>query len=296
MFRSKGKQVAMAVIAVGITGYIGVKYYLAGEVEKKVSRAVGSVSDYVDIEYGDVSVGLLSRAVHIEDIVVLQPGGGEIKIDDVVIHEIDDRHNAPHFARVALKGVELEVTPANFGLASEVLRSMGYEELELSMEVDYNYRKKGGDLNVTQQIEVDDMGSYSASLKLAGIDLDDNLQPDMMTLQRIKVSDSKVAYEDDSFIERLIEYGAEEKGVDADDIVDEIRMGLKQTIEAAKRKDSEFVVESLEQLSEFIEDPDAIEITMTPKKPLSYQEIILLGMRRDETALIKALNLRVRAK
>ena len=175
---------------------------------------------------------------------------------------------------------------------------MGYEEIEASFDLTYEYNKGGKELELNNlALHVEDLGDAKLGLSLENVDLE-NPMALMFGAQAIKVKYGQIKFDDDSLIEKLLEMVAKNRGMDVDDLADEMEAGIEEQIEAAKNKGDEFSASVLAEILDFVKDPDTISITMEPEKPISFNTLTSLAMRsgNDPSYLVKKLNLRVEAR
>lgn len=289
------KTIGMGVAAVAVAGVIGAKYYAASAADEKIQAALKNSAGLMDVQYDDVSVDLLGGDVHIEDIVITQPDGKKAEIDAIVLHEFDDQNDIPEYLHLSVNDLKLEVNKENFGKSADALKKLGYEEVEISVDLAYDYDRASRQFNLQQlKVDADDMGDATLQLTLEDVHLDNPMML-MMGMQKLKLKSGKITFRNDSLIERNLAAVAKEQGKDVDDLVDEGVAALKQQIAVAEQRDDKFSAEALEEVMDFLRDPDEISITANPENPVTIDTMMRLGMQQDPGHLIKQLNLRVEA-
>jgi hypothetical protein len=304
MSQSRMMQTGIAVTVLAIAGFIGAKYYASSITDEKIQGTLNDMPGMENIKYDDVSVDLLGGDVHVQDIEISPLGGGkETVIEEIVIHDFDEDNDIPRYLNLSANGVNIEVTPANFGAASTELKKMGYETIEASFDLIYEYNEDGKALELNNlALHVADMGEASLGISLENIDLENVDLENPMTLmsvtQALKLKYARIKFDNDSLIEKLLAMDAKNRGMDVDDLVDQLEADIEEQIKTAKNEGDEFSASVLVAMLDFVKDPDSISITIKPERPISFEALTILAMEseNDPTYLVKALNLRVEAK
>ena len=303
MSQSRMMQIGIAVGALAIAGFIGARYYASSVADEKIQAALNDMPGMENVEYNDVSVDLPGGDVHIHGVEIAPPGGGkETLIEEIVIHDFDEDNDIPHYLNLSANGVNIEVTTANFGAASTELKKMGYETIKASFDLSYEYSGDSKALELTNlALRIENMGEASLGISLENIDLEtvdlENPATLMSVTQALKVKYAQIKFDNDSLIEKLLAMDAKNRGMDVDDLVDQVEADIEEQIKTAKNEGDEFSVSVLAAMLDFVKDPDSISITIKPEKPISFETLTILAMEseNDPTYLVKALNLRVEA-
>ena len=303
MSPSRMVQLGIAVSALAIAAFTGAKYYASSVTDEKIQSTLNDMPGMENIKYDDVSVDLLGGDVHIHDVEISPLGGGkETLIEEIVIHDFDEDNEIPRYLNVSANGVNIEVTPANFGAASTGLKKMGYETIEASFDLIYEYNEDGKELELNNlALRVEDMGAASLGISLENIDLETVDLENPVTLisvtQALRLKYARIKFDNDSLIEKLLATDAESRGMDVDELVNQIEVEIEEQIKTAKNAGDEFSASVLAAMLDFIKNPDSISIMIKPEKPISFRTLTTLAMEseNDPSYLVKALNLRVEA-
>jgi hypothetical protein len=303
MSQSRAMQIGIAVGALAIAGFIGARYYASSVADEKIQAALNAMPGMENVEYNDVSVDLPGGDVHIQGVEIAPPGGGkETLIEEIVIHDFDEDNDIPHYLNLSANGVDIEVTPANFGAASTELKKMGYETIAASFDLEYEYNEAGKALELTNlALRIEDMGEASLGISLENIDLEtvdlENPATLMLVTQALRIKYAVIEFDNNSLMERLLATDAKNRGMEVDDLTGQIEVEIEAQIKTAKNAGDEFSVSVLTAMLDFVKDPDSIAITIKPEKPISFETFTILAMEseNDPTYLVKALNLRVEA-
>jgi len=282
--------IGIAVVLIAI--YIGVKVYASNVAEGKVNEAIAKVANFADIDYKKVSVDLLGMDVRISDILVSPADSKEkIKIDEIIIHEVDDKSDIPTFLSVSVNGMELNLK--ELGEDAKEIRKLGYDDkILVNLNVDYIYDKEKKELNVRKlSIGADEVGEINASFRLGNV----NLEPEegivglLFTFPQVIFHEAKIQYEDDSLAERLMKLEAKERQTNVKDFKKSLIQEITKDIE--KEKD-DFTKKALSEIKEFLEDPEEFSISASPSKPYPFGRIMRVDDPKD---IVKLLNIKIKS-
>jgi len=118
-----GIGIVMLLVAI----YFGIKMYASNVAEGKVDKAIAESANFADIDYKKVSVDLLGMDVTISDIIVSPAGAKkQFKIDEIIIHDFDNKSDIPSFLSITCNGIELNIQ--DLGEDAKKLRDLGYKD------------------------------------------------------------------------------------------------------------------------------------------------------------------------
>jgi len=281
--------ISIAVFFIAI--YFGVKMYASNVAEAKVNEAIAKAANFADIDYGNVSVDLLGMDVRISDIIVSPADTKEkVKIDEIVIYEVDDKSDIPTFLSLSCDGIELNIE--DLGEDGKQLRELGYnDKIMVNLNVNYSYNKEKKEIDIKKiGIGADEAGEINVSLRLGNISLEpEEIAGLIFGFPQVIFHEAKIEYDDDSLAERLMKFGAKEQKVSTDDF----RKTLIKNVETeiSKEKD-EFAQKALSEIKEFLADPDELSISASPSKP---QPIGRIMRTNDPKDMIKLLNIHIKS-
>jgi len=288
---SKKQITGISIVVVLIAIYFGVKMYASNVAEAKVNEAIAKAANFADIDYKNVSVDLLGMDVRISDILVSPADAKEkIKIDEIVIYDIDDKSDIPSFLSMTCSGIELNIK--NLGEDAKKLMELGYNDKVLvNLTTDYTYSKEKKELHIKKlSIGADEVGKINVSFRLGNISLEQEAIAGLLfSFRQIIFHEAKIEYNDDSLAERLIKLGAKEQQVSTEDF----RKALIKNVETeiAKEKD-EFAQKALSEVKEFLVDPDEFSISASPSKPQPLGRIMRANDPKD---IINLLNIHIKS-
>lgn len=285
------KQIAgigIAVLLIAI--YSGIKTYSSNIAEEKVNEAIAKAVNFADIDYNKVSVDLLGNDVKISDIIV-SPADTEEKltIDEIIIHDIDDKAEIPTFLSISCNGIELKME--DFGEEAKNIRELGYtDKIMLNLKVEYAYDEVKKELDFKKiSLGADDVGKISFGFRLGNISLEpDEIAGLPFNFEQIIFHEAKLKYEDDSLAERIIKLGAKEQQTNVKDFKKFLIQEVETEIE--KEKD-DFSKKALNEVKEFIEDPEEFSISASPSKPYPLGRIMRIEDPKD---VLRLLNIQIK--
>lgn len=274
-----------------LVGYFGFKMYAASVAEERINLAIAEASEFVDIDYDDVSVDAMGLDVRISNVTIAQGDDPEkIKIEEVVVHDIDGSSEMPLFMSICLKGMKLENALKPTEIAQ--LKEYGYdEELLTDISIDYLYDEDAKELTVKKfSGNTDNLGKMDLSLHISNI----NLNPEMTLEQFLQnekamIHGAIINYTDDSFFNRIIEVEAKK----AHKSPTELKQILMQELEkSTKGQEDQFTQDVISAVKKFVENPKKFSISINPDKPVIFNRLM---RTKNPQALIDLLNLEVKS-
>lgn len=288
---SKKQITGISIVVALIAIFIGVKMYAANVAEAKVNKAIEKVANFVDIDYKNVSIDLIGMDVRVSGILVSPADAKEkIKIDEIVVYDIDDKSDLPAYLSMACNGIELNIK--DLGEDARQLVELGYtDKLMVNVSADYFYDKEKKELDMKKlSIGADDVGKIILSFRLGNISLEPKeLAGLLFTFPQLIFHEAKIEYNDDTLAERLIKLGAKEQQVSPE----EFRKFLIENVETEiEQEKDEFVQNALKEVKEFLSDPKEFSISLSPPKPQPLGRIMRANDPKD---MIKLLNIRIKS-
>lgn len=198
--------------------------------------------------------------------------------------------------------------------AGKLLKDLGYDKLSGSLNFhanwDINSGKFVGDHN---EITVDNAGKLEFGINLDGITkdfinniykiqntrqlkasnkADDNNTETLMFLgiiQQLKIGNTNIRYEDNSLVNRVLDYYAKQNDVTRDDFIKQILASW--SLIGTKVDDPEFIKATSEQLENFLYNPKSLSISATPETavplPIAYMAAVTSGAKFIDLFKIK---------
>jgi hypothetical protein len=288
---SKKQITGIGIFVVVIAIYMGVKMYASNVAEGKVNEAIAKAANFADIDYKKVSVDLLGMDVRISDIIVSPADSKEkLKIDEIVIHDIDDKADIPTYLSMSCNGIELNID--ELGEDTKQLRELGYtDKMMVNLNVNYAYNKEKKEIDIKKiGIGADNAGEINVSFRLGNISLEpEEVAGLLFAFPQVIFHEAKIEYDDDSLAERLMKLGAKEQQIAFEDFKKSLIENVETEI--AKEKD-DFTKKALSEIKAFLEDPEEFSISASPSKPYPFGRI----MRTDDPKdVVKLLNIHIKS-
>jgi hypothetical protein len=268
----------------------------------RVEQAAGEIRKHVkQFDYAEVSVAPLNRSVEIKDVRLADGFGRAFSIGAVRIEQFDwMAHDIPRYATVRLSGVRVSVD-AN---AAPLLGSYGYDHVEAQVEFGYALDERGRTLEMKLRLDATDVGVLTFAVTIGGVDSAligegmrsvrnpsamDSLSMGIASLA-VTLIEASATYEDRSLMERSIKAEAERSRKGRD----QVRAELLQTVTRQRGGASDpQTLQAFDAVSGFIRQPGAIRLSLTPRPPASYAEILANLMAGQQGALADRLQVRV---
>ncbi|MFH1102405.1 MAG: hypothetical protein V1714_01380 [Pseudomonadota bacterium] len=287
----KRRFIAAAAIAAGVimAGYFGVKFHLEKIARQKVEEVISKTSGLMEIDYRKVSVNLIGLNTHVKDVTVKATGEKEgIQIDEITVYKARAGKDKSLDVHIALNGISVHADQLIED--HDTVRDLGYQNIKADMEVDYEYddRKREFRLN-TLRLGAKEIGDIDFSFRLTNIELDPEKMALMLfTFPLIEINEAELSYTDDSLVRRLLNFYARKEGKTVDETIRQLTVKMDEEI---ARANDPLVTQSIEAVKKFINKPNKIMVSLSPKEPVS------IGSLRDlvyQNEYIKLLNIRIR--
>ncbi len=281
--------IGIAVVLIAI--YMGVKMYAANAAEEKVNEAIAKAANFAYIDYKKVSVDLLGMDVRISDILVSPVNAKEkIKIDEIIIYDIDDKADIPTFLSISCNGIELNIK--DLGEEAKVLKELGYDDkMMINLTAEYAYDKEKKELDIKEiGIGVNEAGKISVGFRLGNISIEsEEIAGLLFNFRQIIFHEAKIKYEDDSLAERLMKLAAQEQQTNVKDFKKSLIQEVEKEI---KKEKDDFTKKALSEIKEFLKDPKEFSISASPSKPHPLGHIMRVDDPRD---FIKLLEIKIKS-
>ena len=198
--------------------------------------------------------------------------------------------------------------------AGKLLKDLGYDKLSGSLNFHANWDSDNGKFVADHnEITIDNAGKLEFSINLDGIteDLinnvykiqntkqqktsnqtDDNNAKTLILLgivQQLKIGNINIRYEDNSLVNRILDYYAKQNTVTRDDFIKQILESW--SLIGAKVDDPEFIKSTSEQIEIFLHNPKSLSISGTPEAavplPIAYMAAVTSGAKFIDLFKIK---------
>lgn len=255
---------------------LGVQAWADREGRQALDEALAGLPAEWSAEYDQVAVSLWTRRLHIFGLTVAHEDDPPLRIDELVVEDLDRDHRPPHHMR--LRAVGLHGEPA------EGWPVPAAEWSHDSAEWVFAYRYDPG----AQSLQVDEFrltipghGWVVGRLHLTRFDLEQTLTTHALRLPEFEVAGLTLRYRDQGFFRELADEGRTEP--------------LIPLVHGwADRFEAPFFRETAEAVGLFLGEPVALELQARPAEPVPLLDLVAMAMVTPE-AIPDRLEARVRA-
>lgn len=219
---------------------------------------------------------------------------------------LDDRY---HFGRFTLDTRQMDSKAVSSGFR-DFLKDMNLEQISGSAEFAYTLAPSTGVLTLSKtQVLIDDIGSIDMTGSFGGYSpallkqfaefstLEAHSEEDqakkvaaaLQFFQHLMFNDVSIRYEDGGFAERLLKALAVKHGSTRDGVLQHAKAMIA---EIAPKLEIPFGKSVKPKLEAFLNDPQTIEVSAKPEKPMSFTMMLMTGAASPK-ALFEQLNLKL---
>ncbi|MFP4476240.1 MAG: hypothetical protein ACLFOY_11835 [Desulfatibacillaceae bacterium] len=264
--------ITLVIVLLIATGF-GLQWYADREAKRQVDAVIAEAGAMGGATYEDVHVDLFGPDLYVRGVEVYAAGSTQpIPVREFVLHGYAP-WKEPERTHFEVRGMRL-APEENIGpRTSDPLTIMGYDELLVNLEVDYDYDREARRIDAREiTLDVEDMGRATLSFVLDGYaPLSGRAASNPMALagllMQVRFVRGRLVYEDQSLFERLKRADAALSGPAEKPPVELIMEELDRRAEAAR---DERIAGTLEALRDFIGDPGALVVSAEPEQPVSY--------------------------
>lgn len=277
--------VTVASLVLVLSVYFAIKDKANKMAEEKLQEAGEAIDFYADFSYKKVRVNLFGLNVHIHNVILSPHESKEnIFIDEIVIYDMDDRNELPHFAHIKLNGFYSEAPRMRENF---IMRHGFAKNTKVDIELDYVYKKHDKAFFCRRlNYGSDGIGTLNIQYHISNIDLDLEDVPFLdSSFPNVLLHSAEIRFENVSFFERFIRSIAEEEGKEFDEVMQEL--GEMIDNERIRTKD-DFYQQILQVLKEFIRNPEKIGIEFAPEAPISLDRLLEIKSLGEAVRLLNA--------
>lgn len=228
------------------------------------------------LEHGLLEFDLLHRAYRLRDI-RLATDQGTMTIEEIIIHDFAD---SPSGVPTSLHVIGSGVRSDNGAIAE-----LGYGDLPCHFEVDYDLDLGTRELNLDRlMVGADGVFELEMALHVGGIpnpadSVSTDMPPEAMlgsalaSLSKLELRSAHVRYEGQSLLRRALAMATAESGDPSVEPMDALIAGLEEM----KANASPVERYHYSQALTFLRDGGAIEVSIEPEVPLSFQRLMSGG-------------------
>jgi hypothetical protein len=269
MARKRVVVVGVVVIIVAGASVLTLKRYVESLARAHINETLGSMTQYADVNYGDVTVDLLGRAVHLSDLAITPVGlSRTLRIEEVIVREVGKGTPIPTSLRIMLRGIKVSADDLSAIDPSATFKLVGDTSIQGDVEVAYRYAPDDGKLDVARLgISLPALFTSSLALRLDHLNLG---APDwlhfMMSLEGITLEQADLRFEDTGLLAWLVVARAEQQGVTIEQATQQMLTDAKANIPV----DGSLVTPAVQkELADFVAHPGNLHLTVAPKVPIA---------------------------
>lgn len=272
---------AVAIGALAVGGYFALTSVANSEAQARMAQAAGEIRKHVkQFDYAGVEVSPLSRAIEIRDVRLDDGLGRFFSVGAIRLERFDwTTRDIPRYAVLRLSGIRITADPGAAGP-----EAYGYEQLEAQAEFGYAIDEESRTLDMTLRAEATGAGRVAIDARMGGVNTTvvtgaarnvDNFAMLAVSTLGVSLVEASITVEDRSFVDRAIRAEAARRKVTPD----QVRAEVLETVAKSGRETSDpRVAQAIETVRGFIEKPGAIKVTLAPRSPVTYAEIMASTM------------------
>lgn len=315
-----------------ITIYIVLSLLYHFKVKDFLDEALYEIED-VEISYGDLDTSLLSQTITLTDVIIYPDSikTNLANIDELIIDSVQIKHDSsliggraislqrpPQQLSLKIEGIhvsedleELMKLPSrtlgvNVGANEEIMEfvtDLLEDELTFNLSFSYEFHDAARkEADVAMMLGIVNVGQIDIS---AGLDhLPRKLEKLIAgSIQRVKLGEASLTIQDenDAFMQMIDFSSDESEGYD--EFIEQLEDAISELEEEGA---SESSLALLEEIHQFVTEPEQIAISISPKSPLSFGKLLQSfqkvesakgkeAQKRATESLIRKLNLNVEA-
>ena len=246
------------------------------------------------------TISLFNRLMAEDMVVSPNTGVGvPITIRDLRIENTAFTDTFPTATKVSATGIQVP-TEAMDSEARARLKAIGYDSLTFAVEAASSWDAATGILTIPSiALSGASMGRIDISAVVGGLTAQ-NVQsvqsgdPETMValLQNMTIQSARLRFDNQSIIERLIDYSAKDQGVSRDVLVGQMTAALPMLLQPVQN--AEFTEQVSKAVGEFLRQPRSLTISVKPQNPTPLFQIIGLAAMAPQT-IPQALQISVTA-
>jgi len=280
--------IGIGVGAVAIGLYAGISIYTTKVAEAKLNEFIAEVDDEVVIEYDRVSVNPFGADVTVKDITVapIYTPADTVNIDQIIVRQFDRKSDFPTFVDASVQGIKVGGSQSSAPFVSPVLQKAGYvEPLSFDLDTKYKYNESSHEVTLEKfRIGAEEFGYVDITFKVG------NYYPDNPSNEALTLHAAEINYQDNSFVEKLLESMAAESNQNVEQFKAQLTAGLAENAQFFISSDNPTAMAALEEAMAFINNPKGFTISANPQNPLLVSE---LTSASDPQTWMMMLNLEI---
>jgi hypothetical protein len=286
---------ACVLLVICVGAYLGLKFYIEKDAQVRIQDWANQTGRISKISYQSLDVGLFSKTIQVSQVSIqIKDVNSPVAVDRLILHSFDINNEIPSFLHVEIQGIHISQDNSLMKEISPVLTQLGYADIAANVEYAYSYEPFKKDLEIQQlRISISDMGKVEVSARINNLDLaalkavPDNPLSLIALVPAVAISGIMLDYQDNSFVPRLLEFGARQSGQRSEQFISAITEQVNSEIQ---RQNEPAVRDILLAFQKFLVNPGHIKVVASPTRPVS---LLTLLMEKDPNERIRVLNVSV---
>jgi len=263
-------------------------YTTQSTLRRQIEEAAALSPLVEEVWLGKLDVGPLRRRGEARDVRLrLKGGAGEVKIERLVVRDLEQGKPLPTRMHIEASGIRLENGKEPW---QRVLNDLGYPQAAADLVIGYRIEAATQSLSIERlDITLREGGTLSLSGRLGNVDAGRIAQASrepaqlLFLLPGLTVERLELRYVDASFASRLQKSIAAREGSTPERLRQETAARLERI---SSRQQREGTRDALNAFRAFVLAPEQITITATPKKAVALFQFFLTGGIEDVIHLL----------
>ncbi|PCH81707.1 MAG: hypothetical protein COB90_03655 [Hyphomicrobiales bacterium] len=195
-----------------------------------------------------------------------------LTVDSGSIFNGNFHEGLPHDTRFEISNLHLPVQLFGNNPAGLMLKTLGYEALNIDIESQSNFKLQDRVFSVDAvSVDIKNFGRFIIGLKIGGISFSDLMSGDDRKMQALlgtaTLVNAGITFEDSSITNRLLEYFADQNGISTKKYRTKIENQTHTGLSALRNP--EFQNRATVEIATFLNNPESIGITIQPDAPIA---------------------------
>lgn len=290
------KKLMLGLVLSAIAVIVGLalwQYSIDNRTKHEISRRVDENPFVESLGYDKLKVGIWENRFHLKNVSLKLKGVNEtIRAEEIKVFNI--KINKGHLLHMNLEidglGIPLKSFISN--KQYQAAETISEKELLSNVVCFYEYDPDRKILNLESiKIVAPELAKLEARIKLINIDpsaiLASSMAELIFQLPGISISQADIIYNDQSLFEKIITMQKKQNRPPLSDALESISENTHQMLRKEKNEKTRAV---LEKLLKFFNNPEKINITLAPEKPIPISRFLWV---RDLNEIVHLLNLRI---
>ena len=280
----------LPVLLVG--GWLVTDFLVDSRLKARIDQEIADMPPEVKVSYGEIDASLFGSAT-VTDIAVVSEGAQVLKLAALHVEELDLDNDPPLYARLRFADFALD-------LPAETLPA-DFPAIGGDMIYAYRFAPETKHFEIEQfDLVLDGLATLKIGLIMENLPPPDadNPQASLFSLFAAKIAAAKIAYQDDSLLDRGLALAAADKGIPPEQARDFVTGELDKALAGAGDGLERDFLTALRRL---VTDPAVtrLSIEAEPDKPFPISNLMMLSAHPNPLSALpalKELNIKVEAK